>query len=322
VWQKLGNVLSNDLEVRTKCFDINATRGLDFVGFCFEIVIKVLSVWHVCMLTTQALEKVDAAKNVAAKSVKIISATVNTTDAILGQIGEYCHSVVTKYIVLLDPKPKMVSTLSKQYWLEHSQNQAKNCETQERCSVLWSRWIIYVKLSFREHCIVFAVWSYMPLHCIVRLPLVFEPSSDLGLFLNCFSYRSQLPSSQHWNGAFSLITITARFCLFKFTLTRLPSQFVSKFSWNIESLGNEINIQSITSCGDWSVSGYLKFQCLLAITTGWFRHSRTVDIVYIAWNKTGLLQQVFLADTNWFDMINLSGITVITAITHLFYQAF
>jgi len=88
------------------------------------------------MLTTQALEKVDAAKNVAAKSVKIISATVNTTDAILGQIGEYCHSVVTKYIVLLDPKPKMVSTLSKQYWLEHSQNQAKNCETQERCSVL------------------------------------------------------------------------------------------------------------------------------------------------------------------------------------------
>ena len=42
----------------------------------------------------QALEKADAAKNAADKSVDVISTTMTTIDDILGQIGEYNYRMV------------------------------------------------------------------------------------------------------------------------------------------------------------------------------------------------------------------------------------
>jgi len=44
----------------------------------------------------QALEKADAAKNAADKSVDVISTTMTTIDDILGQIGDYNYRVVQK----------------------------------------------------------------------------------------------------------------------------------------------------------------------------------------------------------------------------------
>ena len=46
------------------------------------------------MLTMQALEKADKAKNSADKSVEIISTTMNTVDNILGLMGKYYNELV------------------------------------------------------------------------------------------------------------------------------------------------------------------------------------------------------------------------------------